>query len=441
MSIPYLEKMGKSKVEIVTLGCSKNLVDSELLMRQFTANGFSVAHDPETPQGDIVVINTCGFIESAKEESIQMILGFGEAKKRKQIRKLFVMGCLSERYRKEMQELIPEVDKFYGKFNWKELLADLGKTYHQELASERVLSTPPHYCYLKIAEGCDRTCSFCSIPLITGKYKSKPMEVITDEVRSLVKQGVKEFQLVAQDLTYYGKDIYKKFCLPELLERISDVEGVEWIRLHYAYPALFPMEVLTVIRERNNICKYLDIALQHSSDSMLKLMRRNISKKESLELIHAIRKEVPCIHLRTTMMVGHPGETEEDFEDLLDFVKEVRFERLGAFMYSDEEGTYSNLHYNDDVMPEIKKQRMDKLMAAQEQIAQEIGESKIGQTMKVIIDSEEPEYYIGRTEYDSPEVDPEVLIEKNQRLVTGNFYAVKITGMQSFDLLGNIEYN
>jgi len=433
--------MRKNKVDIVTLGCSKNLVDSELLMRQFAANGYSVAHDPETPQGDIVVINTCGFIESAKEESIRMILEYGEAKKNKQIRKLFVMGCLSERYMSELQKLIPEVDKFYGKFNWKELLSDLGKPYHQELAAERLLTTPAHYAYIKIAEGCNRTCSFCSIPLITGKYQSKPVDAVVAEIRSLVKQGVKEFQLIAQDLTYYGKDIYNKYNLAELLKRISDIEGVEWIRLHYAYPALFPMDILTVMRERNNICNYLDIALQHSSDAMLKQMRRNISQKETRELLQAIRREAPGIHLRTTMIVGHPGETESDFADLLNFVKEMRFERLGAFMYSAEEGTYSYRHYKDDVEPETKNRRMDELMAVQEQIAQEIGESKIGQTLKVIIDREEKDFYVGRTEYDSPEVDPEVLVEKRQILIPGNYYPIKITGTQSFDLFGSIEYN
>ena len=432
--------MRKNKVDIVTLGCSKNLVDSELLMRQFIAEGYAVAHDPAVPQGDIVVINTCGFIGSAKEESIQMILSFGEAKKNRKIRKLFVMGCLSERYQKELQKLIPEVDKYYGKFNQKELLTDLGKTYHQELALERQLTTPAHYGYLKIAEGCDRTCSYCSIPLITGKYQSKSMETIEEEVRSLVKLGVKEFQLIAQDLTYYGKDIYKKFCLAELLKRISDIKGVEWIRLHYAYPAMFPMDVLTVMRERDNICNYLDIALQHSSDAMLKRMRRNISREETCALLQTIRREVPGIHLRTTMIVGHPGETEADFADLLDFVKEMRFERLGAFIYSEEDGTYSQRHYKDDVSPEIKNRRMDELMAVQEQIAQEIGESKIGQTLKVIIDREESGFYVGRTAYDSPEVDPEVLIEKSQALIPGNFYPVKITDTQSFDLFGSVEY-
>ena len=430
--------MRKNKVDIITLGCSKNLVDSELLMRQLVANGYSVTHDPESSQGDIVVINSCGFIESAKDESIRTILEFAEAKKNKQIRKLFVMGCLSERYKKELQKLIPEVDKYYGKFNWKELLSDLGKSYHQELASERLLTTPTHYAYLKIAEGCNRTCSFCSIPLMTGKYQSKPMEEIEAEVRMLVKQGVKEFQLIAQDLTYYGKDIYKKYNLAELLKRISDVKGVEWIRLHYAYPVLFPMDILTVMRERDNICKYLDIALQHSNDAILKRMRRNISQKETRELLQIIRREVPGIHLRTTMMVGYPGETEEDFVDLLNFVKEMRFERLGAFLYSEEEGTYSHKHYKDDVENKIKNRRLDELMAVQEQITQEIGESKIGQTLKVIIDREEYDFYIGRTEYDSPEVDPEVLVEKTQTLISGKFYPVKITGTQLFDLTGII---
>jgi len=430
--------MRKNKVDIITLGCSKNLVDSELLMRQFTANGFSVAHDAQKTGGEIVVINTCGFIESAKEESINTILQFGEAKKNKRIRKLFVMGCLSERYKKDLEKLIPEVDKFYGKFNWKELLSDLGKPYHTELSSERTLTTPKHYAYIKIAEGCDRKCSYCSIPLITGKYQSRSMEDIEMEIRQLVSQGVKEFQLVAQDLTYYGKDIYKKFSIGELIDRISNIPGVEWIRLHYAYPAQFPSDLLKVMREKDNVCKYLDIALQHSSDAMLKKMRRHITRAETVELLQTIRSEVPGIHLRTTMMVGHPGETDTDFADMLDFVREMRFERLGAFLYSAEEGTYSYRNYKDDISPETKNERMDELMSLQEQIAREINEKKTGQTLKVIIDREEFDFYIGRTEYDSPEVDPEVLIEKTQKLVPGEFYKVKITGTQSFDLLGNI---
>ncbi|GHT60257.1 ribosomal protein S12 methylthiotransferase RimO [Bacteroidia bacterium] len=430
--------MRKNKVDIITLGCSKNLVDSELLMRQFTANGFSVAHDAEKTGGEIVVINTCGFIESAKEESINTILRFGEAKKNKQIRKLFVMGCLSERYKKELEKLIPEVDKFYGKFNWKELLSDLGKPYHTELSSERMLTTPAHYAYIKIAEGCNRKCAYCSIPLITGKYRSRSMEEIEAEIRYLASRGVKEFQLIAQDLTYYGIDIYKKISIAELTGRISDIPGVEWIRLHYAYPAQFPLDLLKVIHEKNNVCKYLDIALQHSSDAMLQKMRRHITRSETVELLQTIRREVPGIHLRTTMMVGHPGETDADFADMLDFVREMRFERLGAFPYSAEEGTYSYRNYKDEVAPEIKNERMDRLMSLQEQIARKINETKVGQMLKVIIDREESDFYIGRTEYDSPEVDPEVLIEKTQRLVPGGFYAVKITGAQSFDLLGEI---
>jgi ribosomal protein S12 methylthiotransferase len=431
--------MRKNKVDIITLGCSKNLVDSELLMRQFAANGFSVAHDAEKPGGEIVVINTCGFIESAKEESINTILRFGEAKKNKQIRKLFVMGCLSERYKTKLEQLIPEVDKFYGKFNWKELLSDLGRPYHAELSSERALTTPAHYAYVKISEGCDRKCSYCSIPLITGKYQSRSIEEIETEIRSLASRGVKEFQLIAQDLTYYGLDIYKKAGIAELTDRISDIPGVEWIRLHYAYPAQFPLDLLKVMREKENVCKYLDIALQHSSDSMLKKMRRHITRAEIVELLQTIRSEVPGIHLRTTMMAGHPGETDADFADMLDFVREMRFERLGAFPYSAEEGTYSYRNYKDDISPEIKNKRIDELMSLQEQIALEINESKVGQTLKAIVDREESGFYIGRTEYDSPEVDPEALIEKTRKLVVGGFYMIKITGVQSFDLLGKIE--
>jgi ribosomal protein S12 methylthiotransferase len=428
----------KNAIDIITLGCSKNLVDSELLMRQFTANGYRVAHDPDEIKGDIVVINTCGFIGDAKEESINMILRFTEARRQNKIKKLFVMGCLSERYLDELKTEIPEVDHFYGKFNWKNLIADLGKSYYQELSNERILTTPSHYAYVKIAEGCNRTCSYCSIPLITGKYRSRSIEEIVEEVKSLVKQGVKEFQFIAQDLTYYGKDRYKKFNLAELVERVADLPGVEWIRLHYAYPARFPMDLLKVMREKNNVCKYLDIALQHSSDSMLQRMRRNISQQETIQLLNTIREEVPGIHLRTTLMVGHPGETEADFNDLLNFVKAMRFERMGAFPYSDEEGTYSNLHYEDNIDPEVKVQRMNDLMAVQEKIAFEINEEKTGKTMNVIIDREESDFYIGRTEYDSPEIDPEVLIRKTQPLAIGNFYPVLITGTQFFDLTGKI---
>ena len=416
--------MIKNKIDVVTLGCSKNLVDSELLMRQLVANGYTVAHDPEEARGDIAVINTCGFIGDAKEESINMILSFAEAKKRNKLKKLIVMGCLSERYRKELAEEIPEVDQFYGKFDWKNLIADLGKSYYKELEYDRSLSTPPHYAYLKISEGCDRTCSYCSIPLITGKYKSRSMEDITREVRQLVSKGVKEFQFIAQDLTYYGLDRYKSMKLPQLVEQVSDIPGVEWIRLHYAYPAHFPTDLMRVMRERDNVCNYLDIALQHISDHMLKTMRRNISKQQTIDLIQQFREEVPGIHLRTTLMVGHPGETETDFEELLAFVKETRFERLGAFPYSHEEDTYNDKHYTDDVPAIVKQERMERLMEAQEEIALQLNEAKVGQTLRVIIDREDPDYYVGRTEFDSPEVDGEVLISKERPLTVGNFYEV-----------------
>jgi ribosomal protein S12 methylthiotransferase len=430
--------MKKNKVDIITLGCSKNLVDSESLMRQFAAAGYSVAHDPEKSAGDIVVINTCGFIDDAREESVDMILRFAGARKEGRIDKLFVMGCLGERYRDDLQTLIPEVDRFYGKFDWKQLLVDLGHTYRPELAHERILTTPPHYAYLKIAEGCNRTCAYCSIPLMTGTYRSRKMEDIEAEVRTLAQRGVKEYQLIAQDLTYYGKDLYRQDRLGELLQRLSAIDGVEWIRLHYAYPADFPMDILPVMRSHDNICNYLDIALQHGSDSILNRMRRRITRKETVELLQTIRREVPGIHLRTTMMVGYPGETGEEFAELLDFVREMRFERLGAFTYSEEEGTYAAQHYRDDIDPSVKQQRLDQLMRVQEAIATEINESKVGQTLKVIVDREESKFYIGRTEYDSPEVDSEVLIEKNIPLTAGDFYPVRITGVQSYDLLGKL---
>ena len=428
--------MRKNKVDIITLGCSKNLVDSEQLLRQFVANGYTVEHDPHKINGEIVVVNTCGFIGDAQQESIEMILNLGEAKKKGKIGKLFVMGCLSERFLKDLENEIPEVDHFYGKFNWKELLNDLGKSYRRDLAAERVLTTPKHYAYLKIAEGCNRTCSYCAIPISTGRYQSIPIEEIEQEVHSLVKQGVKEFQVIAQDLTYYGFDQYKRFALPELVERISDIPGVEWIRLHYGYPAHFPYDLLRVMRERDNVCKYMDIALQHISDPMLKNMRRNITKEETYELIRRMRDEIPGLHLRTTLMVGHPGETEQDYEELVDFVKSVRFERMGAFAYSHEEGTYSYTHYEDDVDDEVKQERLDYLMRIQERISADINNAKIGQTLKVIIDREEDDFYIGRTEFDSPEVDPEILISKEKELVLGGFYQVRINEAQAFDLYG-----
>lgn len=430
--------MVKNKIDIITLGCSKNLVDSELLMRQLVANGYTVEHDAESPKGEIAVINTCGFIGDAKEESINTILSFAEYKKKNNLKKLFVMGCLSERYRQELTDEIPEVDKFYGKFDWKALIADLGKSYKNELSFDRTLSTPQHYAFLKISEGCDRTCAYCSIPLITGKYSSRSIEEIEEEVRHLVASGVKEFQFIAQDLTYYGLDRYGAMKLPELVERVSDIEGVEWIRLHYAYPAHFPLDLLRVIRERENVCSYLDIALQHISDPVLKAMRRNITKKDTIDLIKRFRDEVPGIHLRTTMMVGHPGETEADFNELLEFVKETRFERLGAFPYSHEEGTYGDKHYTDNIPAEVKQERMNILMDAQENISLEINEAKVGKSFKVIIDREDADYYIGRTEFDSPEVDGEVLIDKSKQLTIGGFYNVHISSALPFDLVGSV---
>lgn len=431
--------MKKNTIDIITLGCSKNLVDSEHLMRQLEEAGYHVTHDAERPQGEIAVINTCGFIGDAKEESINMILEFAQAKEEGLLKKLYVMGCLSERYLKELAIEIPQVDKFYGKFNWKELLQDLGKNYQEELHNERVLTTPAHYAYLKISEGCDRKCSYCAIPIITGRHVSRPMEEILQEVRYLVDRGVKEFQIIAQELTYYGVDLYHKQMLPELVERIADIPGVEWIRLHYAYPAHFPTDLFRVMRERPNVCKYMDIALQHISDNMLQKMRRHVTKEQAYQLIENFRKEVPGIHLRTTLMVGHPGETEADFEELKEFVRKVRFDRMGAFAYSEEEGTFAANNYEDNISQEVKQARLDELMAIQQEISSELSAAKIGRQMKVIIDRVEGDYYIGRTEFDSPEVDPEVLIERNgEQLIIGNFYQVEIVNSDDFDLYGHI---
>ncbi|MCP9611233.1 30S ribosomal protein S12 methylthiotransferase RimO [Coprobacter tertius] len=430
--------MIKNRVDIITLGCSKNLVDSEQLMRQFEAAGYIVKHDSDKVSGEIVVINTCGFIGDAKEESINMILNFVQAKAQKKIRKLFVMGCLSERFMTDLNQEIPEVDKFYGKFDWKQLITDLGKPYRDDLRYERILTTPPHYAYIKIAEGCDRCCSYCAIPIITGRYQSRPMEEIEEEVKLMISEGVKEFQIIAQDLTYYGKDLYKTWKLPELIDRLAMIPGVEWLRLHYAYPAKFPYELLAVMRKHDNVCKYLDIALQHISDNMLSRMHRNVTKEETYALLKRIREEVPGIHIRTTLMVGYPGESESDFEELKEFVREMRFERMGAFAYSEEEGTYSAIHYVDDISEEIKQKRLDDLMALQEKIAAEINAEKVGRRMNVIIDREEVDYYVGRTEFDSPEVDPEVLIEKTMELHIGEFYLVEITGAQTFELIGHV---
>ena len=431
--------MRKNTIDIITLGCSKNLVDSEKLMRQLEANGYKVTHDAEKPHGEIAVINTCGFIGDAKEESINMILEFCQAKEEGKLKKLYVMGCLSERYLNELKVEIPQVDKFYGKFNWNELLDDLGKVYHSEYAIERHLTTPKHYAYLKISEGCDRKCSYCAIPIITGRHVSRPMEEILDEVRLLVSEGVKEFQVIAQELTYYGVDIYKKQMLPELIDKMAKIPGVEWIRLHYAYPAKFPRDLFRVMRENDNVCKYMDIALQHISDNMLSRMRRHVTKEETYKLIDEFRREVPGIHLRTTLMVGHPGETEEDFEQLKEFVKIAKFDRMGAFAYSEEEGTYSAENYEDDVPQEVKQKRLDELMAIQQEISAELSHKKIGKTFKVIIDRKEGDYYVGRTEFDSPEVDPEVLIKyEGKKLHEGNFYNVVSEDADDFDLYGRV---
>ena len=431
--------MRRNTIDIITLGCSKNLVDSEKLMRQLEANGYKVTHDSPNPQGEIAVINTCGFIGDAKEESINMILEFCEAKEEGRLKKLYVMGCLSERYLKELEVEIPQVDKFYGKFNWNELLADLGKAYHDEIAIERTLTTPKHYAYLKISEGCDRSCAYCAIPIITGKHISRPMEEIIDEVKLLVSQGVKEFQIIAQELTYYGVDLYQSQKLPELIEKIAQVPGVDWIRLHYAYPTHFPEDLFRVMRENDNVCKYMDIALQHISDNMLTRMRRNVSKSETYDLIEKFRREVPGIHLRTTLMVGFPGETEEDFEELKEFVQKARFDRMGAFAYSEEEGTYAAETYEDSIPHEVKQARLDELMALQQEISAELSQAKIGQEFKVIIDRKEGKYYIGRTQFDSPEVDPEVLIKaEGKRLFSGRFYRVRITNADDFDLFGEV---
>lgn len=428
--------MKENSIDIINLGCSKNLVDSEMLSRQLEAKGYKVTHDPEKPNGEIVIINTCGFIGDAKEESINTILQFGELRRKRKIKRLFVMGCLSGRYLDVLPDEIPEVDKFYGKFDWKSIVDDLGHVYDESIAFERTITTPSHYAYLKISEGCNRHCAYCTIPIITGKHKSRPMEEIEDEVHWLVSQGVKEFQLIAQDLSYYGMDLYKSFRLAELVDRLADIEGVEWLRLHYAYPAKFPFDVLKVMRERENVCKYLDIALQHISDNMLQKMRRHVTKQETLELISRLREEVPGIHLRTTLLVGHPGETEEDFEQLVDFVREAKFERMGAFPYSEEEGTFSGDNYEDDIPEDVKQSRVDKLMAVQQEVSLDVNRGKVGQVLKVVIDREETDYFIGRTEFDSPEVDPEVLVEKSLALEIGQFYDVEITGAEEFDLYG-----
>ena len=430
--------MRRGTVDIITLGCSKNLVDSEKLMSQFEANGLRVRHDPDKVGAETVIINTCGFIGDAQEESINMILECCELKKAGKVGRVYVMGCLSQKFHKELMAEIPEVDGWYGKFDWAGLVKVTGHRWHQELENDRIVTTPPHYAYLKIAEGCNRGCAYCAIPLMTGKYRSRSQDDILDEARRLVAGGVREIQLIAQDLTYYGTDIAHKPAIAELVQRLSDIPGLEWLRLHYGYPNSFPMDLLPVMRERDNVCRYMDIALQHISDPVLKRMHRNITASETRDLLARIREEVPGIHLRTTLMVGFPGETDDDFNQLVDFVKEQRFERMGAFAYCEVDVTYSALHYRDDVADDIKQARLSRLMRVQQDISASIAESKVGQTFKTVIDRLEGDYYVGRTEFDSPEVDPEVLIKADAEMTAGSFVNVRITEADAFDLYGEV---
>ncbi|MBP3739010.1 MAG: 30S ribosomal protein S12 methylthiotransferase RimO [Muribaculaceae bacterium] len=427
--------MRRNHINVISLGCSKNLVDSEHLLRQLQAAGYTIEHNPSRVNGEIVVVNTCGFIADAQTESINTILELGQAKSEGRIRRLYVMGCLAERFMADLIQELPEVDKFYGKFNWSELLTDLGKSYRSDLADERILTTPGHYAYLKISEGCNRFCAFCAIPLITGRHHSVPIERLLAQVEHLVNKGVKEFNVIAQDLSSYGLDLYGEMRLPELVDRMAQIPGVEWIRLHYAYPTQFPYELLPVMARHDNVCNYLDIALQHISDKVLTNMRRHIGRRETLDLIARLRREVPGIHLRTTLMVGFPGEGEQEFDELMQFVREARFERMGAFAYSEEAGTYAAQHYSDDIPQDVKDDRLQQLMSLQEEISQEIQDEKVGQTLRVIIDREDDDYYVGRTQWDSPEVDPEVLIEKVRPLEVGQFYPVKVTQAYPFELL------
>ena len=427
------------KIDIITLGCSKNLVDSERLMRQLESVGYEVTHDAETLTGEIAVVNTCGFIADAQEESINMILELAQRKTEGDLKRLYVMGCLSERFMDELGKEIPEVDRYYGKFDWTRLLSDLGHEYDETISNERHITTPSHYAYLKISEGCNRKCAYCAIPIITGAHRSRPMEEILDEVRHLVSQGVKEFQVIAQELTFYGLDLYKERRIAQLVQAMADIPGVEWIRLHYAYPTDFPMELLDVIRNNKNVCKYLDIALQHISDNVLDAMHRHIDKEETYNLIDNIRKQVPGIHLRTTLMVGFPGETDEDFKELCDFVSWARFERMGAFAYSEEQGTPSARLYDDNIPEEVKQERLSRLMRLQQKISAEIQEDKVGKEMRIVIDRKEGDWYVGRTEYDSPEVDPEILIPASvDGLAPGMFYNVRVTKADDFDLYGEV---
>lgn len=422
------------KVNIISLGCSKNLVDTEMLLKQLDKAGYQTETDVDNSDADVVIVNTCGFIGDAKEESVNTILEQVERKKDGLIGQVYVIGCLSQRYGTELKEEIPEVDGFFGKFDWKGVLEKMGQQFNENIRNQRLLTTPSHYAYLKISEGCNRTCSYCAIPIMTGKHKSREFDELLDECRELVKSGVKEILVVAQDLTFYGIDLYGKNRLAELIDRMADIPGLEWIKLHYAYPAGFPEELLQVMRERPNVCKYLDIALQHCSDHMLKQMRRGINKKQTIDLIRKIRQEVPGIFLRTTLMTGHPGETPEDFQELCDFVREMKFERLGVFPYSHEDDTYCDHHYKDDVDEEVKRERADRIMEIQAAVSEEISRNLIGKQLRVLVDRKEEDYYIGRTEHDSPEVDPEVLITTDRELTIGDFCRVEITGADDYDL-------
>lgn len=431
--------MNKKRIDVISLGCSKNLVDSERLLKQLELSGFQAFHNSDNVDGDIVIINTCGFIGDAKEESINTILTYAEAKNEGRIKELHVMGCLSERYRDDLLAEIPEIDRIYGKFDWVNIVSDIIKRNPATMPYDRVITTPSHYTYLKIAEGCNRFCAFCAIPLITGRYKSRPIEEILEEVRMLVGKGVKEFNVIAQDLSSYGLDIYKRLALPELIDRMAEIDGVKWIRLHYAYPSEFPYEILDVMARHSNVCNYLDIALQHINNDVLKNMRRHITKEETLALIRTIREKVPGIHIRTTLMVGFPGETEEAFNELKEFVREAKFERMGAFAYCEEDDTYAAKNFSDSIPQEVKESRLEEIMTIQEDVALESNQSKIGKTMTVVIDREEPDYFVGRTEFDSPEVDPEVLIDKDDRLTVGNFYDVEITDALPFELMARLK--
>ncbi|MBK5203678.1 MAG: 30S ribosomal protein S12 methylthiotransferase RimO [Prolixibacteraceae bacterium] len=427
-----------TKVNIITMGCSKNLIDSEVLIKQLSLNGFDVVADSDKDDASVVIINTCGFINDAKEESVNTILSFADARKKGRIEKLLVMGCLSAHYGKVLSQTIPEVDRFYGKFDIPQIIKDLNGVYFANKFYQRVHTTPSHYAFLKIAEGCNHGCSFCAIPNFTGRYKSREPESLIKEAKELVTGGVKELLLVAQDLSCYGKDLNGEFLLPELVRQLSDINGLEWIRLHYTYPTEFPTEILTVMRERNNVCSYLDVPVQHISNNVLGLMHRRITGSETKQLLKKIRKEVPGISLRTTLLVGHPGETEQDFEELKDFIREYPFERLGVFTYSHEEDTYCYRHYKDDVPEEVKKSRASEIMEIQQNISAKLNRRYIGSTLKVLIDREEEDSYIGRTEYDSPEVDGEVIIKKEKPLITGNFYQVNITDTSDYDLFGDV---